>query len=311
MEKGSGIIFTTGGSKKDSIFFRPSPQKLVPQKLVPHKLVHKTVSILNDHSGYSLSGHSRPHSKNTSEHMQRVSGRKRLYQRADDENEVEDQLSDVNSGGSASGALRSMPTSDDEVGASRSMPTSSSPRAPPTTPTPIPMARSSGGRVGKQKEKAEMEGNGAAGGTAVSFKPSDDMEMEEGKDGGTFAGSATFVAEGLGKSFSQPFLGGHESHALCMLCYKDKDHCEGVTVKLGKDRSPTAIMVEHMQKHHKKEWTVVHTAQQKQQTMTNDTKNNWRDGSKGLKLIEKNPYNGTSYSKREIDCFTVVRENIN
>ena len=86
---------------------------------------------------------------------------------------------------------------------------------------------------------AEMDGNGGAG-TAVSSKASDDEAMEERKDGGTVAGSATFVVRGLGKSFSQPFLGGNE----------------------------TAIMVEHMQKHHKKEWTEVHTAQQKQQTMT-------------------------------------------
>ena len=244
--------------------------------------------------------------------MQRVSGRKRLYQSADDEHEVGDQLSHVTGSGSATGALRSIPASDDEVGASRSMPTSSSARAQPITLTPLPMALSSGGRGGRKEVVAEMDGNGGAG-TVVSSKASDDVEMEEGKDGGTVAGSATFVLRELGKFFSQPFRGGDESHALCMLCYKDKDRCEGVTVKLGKDCFPTAIMVEHMQNHHKKEWTEVHTAQaqQRQQSMTNDAKNNWRDVGKGLKVIEKNPYNATSYSKREIDCFAVVRKKIN
>jgi hypothetical protein len=161
------------------------------------------------------------------------------------------------------------------------------------------MALSSGGRGGRKEVVAEMDGNGGAG-TVVSSKASDDVEMEEGKDGGTVAGSATFVLRELG--------------ALCMLCYKDKDRCEGVTVKLGKDCFLTAIMVEHMQRHHKKEWTEVHTAQaqQRQQSMTNDdAKNNWRDVGKGLKVIEKNPYNATSYSKREIDCFAVVRKKIN
>ena len=43
--------------------------------------------------------------------MQRVSARKRLYQSADDEHEheVEDQLSDVTSSGSASGAFPAQP----------------------------------------------------------------------------------------------------------------------------------------------------------------------------------------------------------
>ncbi len=107
---------------------------------------------------------------------------------------------------------------------------------------------------------AEMDGHGR-----TETKASDDVEMEEGKDGGTVVGSATFVVRELGKSFSQPFLGAKETFLITKVmpcvCYKDKDRCESVTVKLVKDCFPTAIMVEHMQKHHKKEWTEVHTAQ--------------------------------------------------
>jgi hypothetical protein len=108
-------------------------------------------------------------------------------------------------------------TSDDEIGASRPLPTFSSSRDPPITPTPIPMAHSSGGRGGSQ-EMAEMDGHGGA-----ETKASDDVEMEEGKDGGTVAGSATFVVRELGKSFSQPFLGGKETFLItkvmpCVCC---------------------------------------------------------------------------------------------
>ncbi len=50
-----------------------------------------------------------------------------------------------------------------------------------------------------------------------------------------------------------------QDHVLCMLCYEstDQDRRENVTVKLGKCKSPT-VMVDHMQKHHKEEWTGLH-----------------------------------------------------
>ena len=49
-----------------------------------------------------------------------------------------------------------------------------------------------------------------------------------------------------------------DQHALCMLCYKDPDPDQRlkVTVKLGKDYSPT-VMIEHMMHHHKQEYASV------------------------------------------------------
>ena len=51
----------------------------------------------------------------------------------------------------------------------------------------------------------------------------------------------------------------------CMLCMesKDQERREHVTVKLGKCKSPTA-MVDHMQKYHKEEWVELHKAGQRQ-----------------------------------------------
>ena len=63
-----------------------------------------------------------------------------------------------------------------------------------------------------------------------------------------------------------------QHHALCMLCYEstDQDRREHVTVKLGKCKSPTA-MVDHMQKHHKEEWAELHKAGKQQQSMKSFT----------------------------------------
>ena len=63
-----------------------------------------------------------------------------------------------------------------------------------------------------------------------------------------------------------------QDHALCMLCYEstDQDRREHVTVKLGKCKSPTA-MVDHMQKHHKEEWAELHKAGKQQQSMESFT----------------------------------------
>ena len=63
-----------------------------------------------------------------------------------------------------------------------------------------------------------------------------------------------------------------QDHALCMLCYEstDQDRKEHCTVKLGKCKSPTA-MVDHMQKHHKEEWAELHTAGKQQQSMKSFT----------------------------------------
>jgi hypothetical protein len=63
-----------------------------------------------------------------------------------------------------------------------------------------------------------------------------------------------------------------QDHALCMLCYEstDQDRKEHCTVKLGKCKSPTA-MVDHMQKHHKEQWAELHKAGNKQQSMRSFT----------------------------------------
>ena len=63
-----------------------------------------------------------------------------------------------------------------------------------------------------------------------------------------------------------------DQHALCMLCYKDPDPDQRlkVTVKLGKDYSPT-VMLEHMMHHHKQEYAAVVIANSKGQSLASFT----------------------------------------
>ena len=168
-----------------------------------------------------------------------------------------------------------------------------------------------------------MEGNGGqvrAEGTAISSTASDDVDMMDGQDQETVAGSGThlggLVAQkrtkvknsnasekvtadvlarrildyGIVKAEKATNVVWHyfrkfcpkklaakrpamdplrlQDHALCMLCMesKDQERREHVTVKLGKCKSPTA-MVDHMQKYHKEEWVELHKAGQWQQSM--------------------------------------------
>ena len=63
-----------------------------------------------------------------------------------------------------------------------------------------------------------------------------------------------------------------DQQALCMLCYKDPDPDQRlkVTVKLGKDYSPT-VMLEHMMHHHKQEYAAVVIANSKGQSLVSFT----------------------------------------
>jgi hypothetical protein len=47
---------------------------------------------------------------------------------------------------------------------------------------------------------------------------------------------------------------------------KDQDRRDHVTVKLGKCKSPTA-MVDHMKKYHKEEWVELHKVGQRQKSI--------------------------------------------